>query len=55
MAAVFGETLELMPTLRAGESTGLTLELAAIKRKGTLFEQLFGLTPVLNCEVIMRS
>ena len=55
VAAVFGETLELMPTLRAGESTGLTLELAAIKRKGTLFEQLFGLTPVLNCEVIMRS
>ena len=55
VTAVRGDALELKPVLRVGDSTGLTLEIAAVKRKGILFEQVFGLKPVLNCEAIRRS
>ena len=54
-AAVRGDKLELSPLLRSGKSTGLTLEIAAIKRKGVLFERVLGLKPVLTCAATMRD
>jgi len=56
VAVTIGDkTLELTPTLRAGESTKLTLEAKAIERKGELFEHVFGLKPVLSSGAIVRA
>ena len=49
------EALELTPTLRAGESTMLTLEAKAIEGKGERFEQVFGLKPMLSSGAIARA
>ncbi|MEC8652160.1 MAG: HD domain-containing protein, partial [Planctomycetota bacterium] len=41
------QQLSLLPTLTPDDSTRLTLEATAVTHKGALFNNLFGLTPVL--------